>query len=119
MGGRRLDARLWVQRGELFHAEPRDQIRECLVLDDDRDASQWRSFFLPSCDRGVPALGEGLVARLVIRGVFGIELGQARRERPRNASDIARIGLDVWIAGRMDVALRTIQARRFVQYRNE
>ena len=33
-----------------------------------------------------------------------------RRERPRDASDIARIGLDVWIARRMHVALRPIQA---------
>src|ERR1700676_3909195 len=106
MGGRRLDARLRFQRGDLFYGEPRDQIRESLVLYDDRDASQGSSFYLPSCDRGVPALGEGLVARLVIRGVFGIELGGARRKRSRNASDVARIGLDVWIASRMHVSLR-------------
>src|SRR6266851_8731000 len=101
MGSRGFDARLRFQCSDLFHAQPRDQIGESLVLNDDRDASQRSSFFLPSRDRGAPALDEGLVARLVIRGVFGIELGQARRKRPRNASDIARLGLDVWIAGRM------------------
>src|SRR5712671_3941309 len=105
MGGRRLDARLRFQCSDLLHAEPRDQIGESLVLYDDRDASQRSSLFLPSRNCGVPALGEGLVARLVVRGIFGIELGEARRERPRNASDVARIGLDVWIAGRMHVAL--------------
>src|SRR5437588_10973166 len=110
MGGRRLDARLRFQRSDLLHAEPRDQVGEALVLNEDRDAPQRSSLFLPSRDRGVPALGEGLVARLVIGGVFRIELGQARRERSRNASDIARIGLNVWIAGRMHVALRSIQA---------
>src|ERR1700682_4913907 len=106
MGGRRLDARLRFQCSDLFHAEPRDQIRETLVLNDDRDASQRSSLFLPSRDRGIPALGDGLVAHLLISGVFGIELCQARREWPRNASDIARIGLDVWIASSMHVALR-------------
>ena len=84
-----------------FMPEPGDQISESLVLDE-RPATPFSGAAcrLPARDRRGPALGERLVARLVVRGVRGIELGQRRRQRSGDARDVARIGLDVRIARR-------------------
>jgi hypothetical protein len=63
-----------------------------------------------------PAAEKGLVARLVDSGIGGIEFGEPCRQRCCHACDVARIGLDVWIAARMHIAVGTIEASRFLEH---
>ncbi len=63
-------------------------------------------------------VGERLVARLIIGGVFGVELGEPRRERAGDATDIARIGLDVRIARGVDIPFGPVEARRLFEQRH-
>ena len=99
--------------------EPRDQVGEGLVLHDDRHAAQRRRLALPARDRRAPLVVERLVARAIRVGVRRIELGESRRERRRDPRDVARIGLDVRIAGGMHVAVGAIEPRGLVQQRHE
>ena len=72
--------------------------------------------FCPSLHRGCPALREILVARPIIGGIRRIDLGHALRERRRHRGDVARIGLDVRIAGGVHVALGAVEPRRDFQH---
>jgi hypothetical protein len=59
------------------------------------------------------------VARLVIRGIGRVEIRQTGGERCSHARDVARVELDVRIAGRMHVAVGTVEPQRLLEHADE
>ena len=116
---RRLDAGLRLERSDFLHAQPGDEISERLVLDHDRHSLERRGLLFPIRDGATPALGERLVARLVVRGVFRIDFRQPRGERARDSRDVARIGLDMRVSAGVYVALGAIETHRLVEQRDK
>ena len=86
------------------------------MLNGHRYAAQGRRLFLPTGHRRAPAFAERLPVRLIRRRIAAIELRHARRQRFTGLEDVARIGLDVRIAGGMDVALGAIEPRRHIEH---
>ena len=83
---------------------------------DDGHAFQRRRLLLPFLHRRIPACREILAARLVVRRV-GARRSSLRRfdQCIRDLRDVARVLLDVRIAGGMHVAFAAIDARRHFQ----
>ena len=102
-----------------FDAEPRDQIGERLVLDDDRHALERRRLLLPvarsprSSDRRTPCSAPGSTRRWRDRA----------RPAARRAAPATRAMLrgSVWMCGlppRVDVAFGAVEARRLFEQRH-
>jgi hypothetical protein len=89
------------------------------VVGDDRHAAQRLRLLLPLADRLAPARRERGEALLVGRRVGGVDLCQPRCERGRDLGDVARIELDVRVAGGVDVALAAVDTRRHLERRDE
>ena len=109
---RRLDAGAHFEAAHFLQTQPRDQVGKGLVLHQHRHAGERRRLLLPARNRRAQARGEGLPAGLIGGGIGRIDLGQPLRQRLADLEQIARIGLDVRIAGRMHVALGAVEQRR-------
>src|SRR5438309_10005985 len=96
-------ARFRLETPRFTHSRPIDEIREVLMVHDDRHALEARRLLLPARERRLPALEERFGARAVALGIRGVDLHHTFLERLRNPSDIARIGVDVRIATGMEV----------------
>src|SRR6266850_6487390 len=93
--------RFRLETPRFAHSRPIDEIREVLMVHDDRYALERRRLLLPARDRRLPASEERLGARAVAVGIRGVDLRQALLERLRNPGDIARIGVDMRITAGM------------------
>src|SRR6267154_4819896 len=108
-------ARLRLETPRFAHSRPIDEIREVLMVHDDRHALERRRLLLPAHDRRLPAPEERFAARTVALGIRGVDLRHALFERQRNPGDIARIGMDVRIAARMKVPQGPVEDLRYFQ----
>ena len=70
-------------------------------------------------DRRIPARGEVLAARAVRRGIRRVDLGQPRCQRCAHAQDVARVGVDVRVAGGVDIAVGAVEPCGFVPQRHK
>src|SRR5438067_10410470 len=106
---------LGLDCARLAQPEPIFEIGPALVIGADRGAADRRRLLRPPLHCRVPPAGEALRARGVYGGVRRIELRHARGERRGHRRNVARIGLDVRIAGGVDVALGAIETGRNVE----
>ena len=114
-----LDAGLGFQHRHLLQPQPVLQVRKRLVLHHDRSAAQRRGLLVPALDGRLPAGHEVGAARLVGGGIGRIELGQAARQRLGHERDVARVGLDVRVAGGVHVAVGAVEALRHLEHSHE
>ena len=89
-----------------------------MMLHRDADAAQRRGALLPARERRIPAPLEVRLPRLIRLSVGGIELREALRHRARYRDHVARIGLDVRVAARVQIALAAIDRRRSFKQAN-
>src|SRR5438876_671976 len=101
-------ARFRFETPRFAHSRPIDEIREVLMVHDDRHALERHRLLLPARERRLPAPEERFGARAVALGIRGIDLHHAFFERQRNLGDIARIGVNVRIAAGMEVTERAV-----------
>src|SRR5437016_2983147 len=114
---RRSGGQAWfrLETPRFAHSRPIDEIREVLMVHDDRHALEGRRLLLPARERGLPAFEERFGARAVALGIRGVDLHHTFLERLRNPSDIARIGVDVRIAAGMEIPQRSVEDFRYFQ----
>src|SRR5258708_22673529 len=114
---RRSGGQAWfrLETPRFTHSRPIDEIREVLVVEEDRHAFEGRRLLLPARERRVAALEERFGARAVALGIRGVDLHHTFLERLRNSSDIARIGVDVRIAAGMEIPQRSVEDFRYFQ----
>jgi hypothetical protein len=110
MRRRRFNAELGLERSDLLQAQPRDQVGECLVLNDDGTSFSGAAS-RPSRDRGRPALGKRLVARLVVRRVRQIDFREAAASARDHAMQCCADRSVCADRPRVHVALRAIEPR--------
>src|SRR6266850_6296041 len=109
-------ARFRLETPYFAHSRPVDEIREVLMVHDDRNALERRSLLFPARKRNLPAPKERFGARAVALGIRGIDLHHAFLERLRHPGDVARIGVDVRIAAGMEIPQRTVDDFRDFQF---
>src|SRR5882672_5626177 len=97
------------------HSRPVDEIREVLMVHDDRNALERRSLLFPARKRNLPTPKERFGARAVAVRIRGVDLRHAILERLRNPGDVARIGVDVRIAAGMEIPQRAVEDFRYFQ----
>src|SRR5258707_2726424 len=114
---RRSGGQAWfrLETPRFTHSCPIDEIREVLMVHDDRHALEGRRLLLPARERRLPALKERFGARAVAFGIRGIDQQHAFLERQRDLGDVARIGVDVRIAAGMEIPQRSVEALRYFQ----
>src|SRR5437867_3536700 len=115
MSRRRFQPRLRLEIADGNDTEPAEQIAKYVVVLDHEQSLELLCLRLPFRDRFLPALGKLLVALLVALRMCRIDLRQPLGERLRHDGDVARIGLDMRIALRMDVTLAAIDAGRHLE----
>src|SRR3974390_958369 len=98
--------RLRLERRYLSHSRPVDEVRKGLVVLDDGDAPERDHLLFPASNGRAPALEKRLTAGMIRLDAGRIELREAFFQHARDLRDVARIGMDVRIAARMDVAER-------------
>ena len=106
----RLDARLGLEHGDLLQAQPVVQVDEALVLR--RPPAVPFSGAACALQRAIACCqrcAKSACACAYCAAFAGIDLLQPRRQRRRHQRDVARIGLDVRIAGGVHVALRAVE----------
>src|SRR6266851_6680523 len=97
-----------LEASDFAHSRPIDEIREVLMVHNNRDALERRRLLLPARDRRLPALEERFTAGTITVGIRGVELRHALHEYRCDLGDIARIGMDVWVAAGMEVSERAV-----------
>src|SRR5260370_34874904 len=108
-------ARFRVESPRFAHSGPIDEIREVLMVHDDRRALERRRLLLPARERRLPAFEERFAPRTVALCIRGVDLHYAILERLRDPGDVARIGVDVRIPAGLEVPARAVAAFRDFQ----
>src|SRR6267154_6298441 len=108
-------ARFRLETAHFAHSRPIDEVREVLMVHDDRYALERHRLLLPARERRLPAPEERLGARAVAVGIRGIDLHHAFLERLRDPGDIAWVGVDMRIAPGMEIPQRAVDDFRDFQ----
>ena len=106
----------WFQNADLIEPQPGVHVRVTVVLYPDLDTAQRCSSLLPARQMGLPVLLKLFAARPVVTGVIRVQLCHAGAQRAGNRQEIARVGLNMRVAFRMNVAHRSVNRRWHVQH---
>src|SRR5260221_724488 len=109
------NAGLGLQAARFAHPRPVDEVGHVLMVNNDRHALERLRLLAPLLYRLVPALVEVFGARAIRRSIRLVDLRQPLGHHLGHLGDVARIEVDVRVAGRMDIPHCAIDHLRDLQ----